>query len=213
MHGICLYYVCHPTDHGGAAPDATDQVCCIEVCLPSWPRCHPPAAMWEIQQCHPWPTEGQGSATKQGACALHWLHYTAEVSEGWGQRSLFLWVACGQMIKSKHLIVDQKLNFMFKSCLLFSFLSFGKPILCWMGLEGSISLLANASNRIAKAFTDIKLNTKQSTYWHWDISLPGTSQGGSFPSYVRYSTGVLPFISFFNSPPPIQTLTWWLAHH
>ena len=72
---------------------------------------------------------------------------------------------------------------MFKSRLLFSFLSFGKPILRWMGLEGSISLLANASNRVAKAY---QTQTKQSTYWHWDISLPGTSQGSSFPSYVRY---------------------------
>ena len=54
--------------------------------------------------------------------------------------------------------------------------------------------IGNASSRVIKAFKDFLLNEKQSTESHWNVSVPESSQGGSFflTSYCRF-IGSTPF--------------------
>ena len=49
-------------------------------------------------------------------------------------------------------------------------------------LSAKISL-KNATSRVAKAFKDVLLNEKKSAELHWNVSVPDTSQGGSFHCY------------------------------
>ena len=47
-------------------------------------------------------------------------------------------------------------------------------------------IFKNASSRVARAFKDVILNEKQPTESYWNISVPDTSQGGSFRHYFSY---------------------------
>ena len=60
----------------------------------------------------------------------------------------------------------------------------------------SVGQQKSSSSRVAKAFTDVILNAKQPTEPHWNVTVPDTSQGGSFHHYFKYL-----LLSDFGSTP------------
>jgi len=65
-------------------------------------------------------------------------------------------------------------------------------------------ILTNASSRVARAFTDVKLNEKQPTESYLKLYVPDTSQGGFFRHHFSY------FLLSVSWLHPFQNHTWYL---